>query len=100
MYDRGLPDPHPISRPKSSLLYRIQILVGITGTRMARYRTGWLDTILACPAMIWRPQILGILLFEVRLNELRTLLVLTQRVQAMLFGFSIGINVSYYPMLQ
>ncbi|EPS95319.1 hypothetical protein FOMPIDRAFT_1032972 [Fomitopsis schrenkii] len=75
IYDRGLPDPHPVPRPKSRVLYRIQTLVGITGARMARYRTGWRDVILACPAIIWRPQILGILLFE-----------------AMLFGFSIGIN--------
>lgn len=77
MYDRGLPDPHPIPRPKSRLQYRIQTLVGITGARMSRYRTGWLDAILACPAIIWRPQILGILLFEVRLNQLRTAVVLT-----------------------
>ncbi|KAI0725731.1 MFS general substrate transporter [Fomitopsis betulina] len=75
VYDRGLPNPHPIPRPKSRAIYRIQTLVGITGARMARYRTGWRDAILACPAIIWRPQILGILLFE-----------------AMLFGFSIGIN--------
>ncbi|KAH9918647.1 MFS general substrate transporter [Fomitopsis serialis] len=75
MYDRALPNPRPIPRTTSRLRYRVETLLGITGARMARYRTRWRDTILACPSIIWRPQILGILLFE-----------------AMLFGFSIGIN--------
>lgn len=94
MYDRGLPNPHPIPRPKSRAIYRIQTLVGITGARMARYRTGWRDAILACPAIIWRPQILGILLFEVRFRLGVPLRESDAGDQAMLFGFSIGINVS------
>ncbi|TFY60298.1 hypothetical protein EVJ58_g5242 [Rhodofomes roseus] len=75
MYDRALPNPRPIPRPTSRLRYRLETLIGITGARMARYRTKWKDAILAVPSLVWRPQILGILLFE-----------------AMLFGFSIGIN--------
>ncbi|KZT10568.1 MFS general substrate transporter [Laetiporus sulphureus 93-53] len=75
MYDRTLPDPRPIKRPASRLRYRIETLIGLTGARMARHRAGWRDAALACLNIIWRPQLVGILLFE-----------------AMVFGFSIGIN--------
>lgn len=75
MYDRTLPNPRPIPRSSSFLRDRIETLVGVTGARMARYRTRWRDSILACLDIAWRPHLFSILLFE-----------------GMLFGFSIGIN--------
>ncbi|KAH9950835.1 MFS general substrate transporter [Amylocystis lapponica] len=75
MYDRTLRDPHPIPRPASRLLYRFQTLVGVTGARMARFRTPWRPVLLSPFEIIWRPQLASILLFE-----------------ASVFGFGIGIN--------
>ncbi|KAI0937647.1 hypothetical protein AcW1_001527 [Taiwanofungus camphoratus] len=75
LYDRTLLNPRPIPLPRSRVLRRVEALIGITGLRMARYRASWRETILACVNIVWRPQLLGILLFE-----------------AMVFGFSIGIN--------
>ncbi|EMD34576.1 hypothetical protein CERSUDRAFT_116742 [Gelatoporia subvermispora B] len=75
LYDRKLTNPRPIPRPKSRFLERVQTLIGITGARMAKFRPKWTEVILACLNLVWRPHLLGILLFE-----------------AMVFGFSIGIN--------
>ncbi|OBZ77951.1 hypothetical protein A0H81_02079, partial [Grifola frondosa] len=77
MFDRTLSNPMPIPRPPSGLRYRIELLVGITGLRMAKYRIGWRESIFACINVIWRPHLLGALIFE-----------------GMLFGFGIGINVT------
>ncbi|OSD07822.1 MFS general substrate transporter [Trametes coccinea BRFM310] len=75
MFDRKLPNPRPIPRPKSRLRYRIETLIGITGWRMAQFRDSWSKAIFACINVVWRPHLFAILLFE-----------------AMVFGFSIGIN--------
>ncbi|KAK0220215.1 major facilitator superfamily domain-containing protein [Armillaria fumosa] len=75
MYDRTVkPIPEP---PTSGLRYRIETLVGITGIKMARYRVSWTESILSPINVVWRPHLLGILLFE-----------------GTLFGFGIGINVT------
>ena len=55
---------------------RVQLLIGVTGAKMAKYRSSWFEIIMACFNIVWRPQLLGVLVFE-----------------AMVFGFSIGINV-------
>ncbi|PIL27347.1 MFS general substrate transporter [Ganoderma sinense ZZ0214-1] len=75
MYNRKLPNPHPIPRPSSTLLYRFQTLVGLTGARMAKYRDSWRAAIFSIINIIWRPHLFMILLF-----------------QAAVFGFSIGTN--------
>ncbi|KAJ6453745.1 MFS general substrate transporter [Mycena sanguinolenta] len=75
MYDRTV-RPIP-ERQSSGLRYRIESLVGITGLRMQKYRVSWTEAIISPLNVFWRPHILGILIFE-----------------AMLFGFSIGINVT------
>ncbi|KAK0215608.1 major facilitator superfamily domain-containing protein [Armillaria fumosa] len=75
MYDRIVkPIPEP---PTSGFRYRIETLVGITGIKMARYRVSWTESILSPINVVWRPHLLGILLFE-----------------GTLFGFGIGINVT------
>ncbi len=74
MYDRTVkPIPEP---PTSGFRYRIETLVGITGIKMARYRVSWTESILSPINVVWRPHLLGILLFE-----------------GTLFGFGIGITV-------
>ncbi len=74
MYDRTVkPIPEP---PTSGLRYRIETLVGLTGIKMAKYRVSWTESILSPINVVWRPHLLGILLFE-----------------GILFGFGIGINV-------
>ncbi|KAI0284707.1 MFS general substrate transporter [Russula aff. rugulosa BPL654] len=75
IYDRGLKDLP--SRPTSSLQYRIEMLIGITGVKMAKYRATWYEAVSAPFRLFWRPHLLGILVFE-----------------ALLFGFGIGINVT------
>ncbi|PSR73732.1 hypothetical protein PHLCEN_2v10422 [Hermanssonia centrifuga] len=75
MYDRSLPDPKPIPMPASRLRQRFETLIGVTGARMAKYRSGWKEVNSIWFKLIWRPHLFGILLFE-----------------AMLFGFSVGLN--------
>ncbi|KAI0040199.1 MFS general substrate transporter [Auriscalpium vulgare] len=75
MYDRTH-KPIP-SRPTNGLRYRIETLLGLTGLKMAKYRSSWTASIMAPLSIVWRPHLLGILIFE-----------------ALLFGFSIGINVT------
>ncbi|KAJ7885113.1 MFS general substrate transporter [Mycena olivaceomarginata] len=75
MYDRTV-RPIP-ERPTTGLRYRIESLVGLTGLKMQKYRISWTEAIISPLNVVWRPHILSILVFE-----------------AMLFGFSIGINVT------
>lgn len=63
MYDRHM-KPIP-EAPQGGLANRISILVGVTGMKMAKYRPSWTESILSPINVIWRPQILGILVFEV-----------------------------------
>lgn len=75
MYDRHLkPPPVP---PYTGLTYRIKTLIGITGAKMAKYRTPLYECVMSPLRVAWRPHLLMALVFE-----------------AMLFGFSIGINAS------
>ena len=67
MYDRTLANPHPIPRPFSALRYRFESLIGVTGSRMARFRPGWREVTVACADLVWRPHMISILVFEVRL---------------------------------
>ncbi|KAI0711544.1 MFS general substrate transporter [Earliella scabrosa] len=75
MFDRKLPNPRPEPIPESRLRYRIETLIGITGAKMAKYRDSWYTAVFAILNVVWRPHLLLILIFE-----------------AMVFGFSIGIN--------
>ncbi|KAH9974780.1 MFS general substrate transporter [Lactifluus volemus] len=75
MYDRGV--RFPPSRGADGLHHRIETLVGITGMKMAKYRSTWREAVSAPFKLVWRPQLLSVLIFE-----------------AVLFGFSIGINVT------
>ncbi|KAJ7355263.1 MFS general substrate transporter [Mycena albidolilacea] len=75
MYDRGVkPIPEP---PTNGLRYRVKTLLGITGLKMVKYRDSWSRAILSPFRIVWRPQLIGILVFE-----------------GMMFGFGIGINVT------
>ncbi|KAJ7201675.1 major facilitator superfamily domain-containing protein [Mycena pura] len=81
MYDRTV-KPIP-ERPTTGLRYRIESLVGLTGLKMQKYRISWSEAIISPLNVVWRPHILGILVFE-----------------ALLFGFGIGINVGVLLHLQ
>jgi hypothetical protein len=64
MYDRTL---KPIPKPKSTgLRYRIETLIGKTGIEMSKYRSSWYEAIVSPFEVIWRPHLLGALVFEVR----------------------------------
>lgn len=76
LYDRTV-KPVPEPDMKNYLRYRIESLVGITGWKMAKYRMSLKEAFIAPFKVVWRPHLLGVLVFE-----------------AMLFGFSIGINVT------
>jgi hypothetical protein len=63
MYDRGVKDLPP--RPEDGLRYRVETLVGITGFKMAKYRTTWIEAVSAPFRLIWCPHLLCIMVFEV-----------------------------------
>lgn len=65
LYDRALRNPKPVKRPESTLRYRLETLFGVTGARMAKYRSSWKQVSLIWFDMVWRPHIFGILFFEV-----------------------------------
>lgn len=93
MYDRTV---KPIPKPTTSgIRYRIETLIGITGAKMAKYRTSWTESICSPFIVVWRPHLLMILWFEVcaDLQPLKTCLIYLGIHKAMIFGFSIGINV-------
>jgi hypothetical protein len=63
MYDRSIkPIPEPLA---TGLRYRIETLIGITGVKMAKYRTPLMRGLLSLVDVLWRPHVLGILIFEV-----------------------------------
>ena len=63
MYDRGVGFPPP--RETDGLRYRIETLVGMTGMKMAKYRSTWREAVSAPFKLFWRPHLLSILVFEV-----------------------------------
>ncbi|KLO19177.1 MFS general substrate transporter [Schizopora paradoxa] len=75
LFDRGNPKIiNLVSKKPSS---RISDLFGLSGAQLAKYRTPW-RKLLMCPInLIWRPHLLSILVYE-----------------AVLFGFSIGMNLT------
>lgn len=75
MYDRHI---HPVpQRPTTGMRYKIETLIGITGVKMAKYRTSMLTSCFDFINIIWRPQFFFL-----------ALLVMWA------FGFTIGINVT------
>jgi hypothetical protein len=64
MYDRTV-KPIP-QRPSTGMRYRIESLIGMTGVKMAKYRSSWFEVIMSPFNVVWRPHLLGILVFEVR----------------------------------
>ncbi|KAI0718358.1 MFS general substrate transporter [Cerioporus squamosus] len=77
MYDRHLANPAEHHRPTRTLRYRLATLIGITGVRMAPYRSSWREISYSFLEVCWRPHLLAALLFE-----------------AIMFGFGIGIHVT------
>jgi MFS family permease len=75
MYDRHL-DPDQ-QRILPGIRYRLETLVGITGYKMAKYRSRWSEIVWACLNVVWRPQFFLVAFFEV-----------------FFFGFAVGINVT------
>ena len=65
MYDRKLKNPRPIPASSSAIRSRIETLVGVTGWRMARFRSTWKDVFCVWFQLVWRPHLLAILCFEV-----------------------------------
>lgn len=91
MYDRTVkPVPKP---PSTGMRYRVESLLGITGAKMAKYRPPWHEIILSPLNIVWRPHLLGVLIFEVILLFNFQFEIL-MRQQGMFFGFGIGINVT------
>lgn len=75
MYDRHL-DPDQ-RRILPGVQYRLETLIGITGYKMAKYRSRWSEIIWACLNVVWRPQFFLVAFFE-----------------TFVFGFSVGVNVT------
>lgn len=68
MYDRTLKDPRPYPLPKAWVRRRFELLVGIVGARMAKFRASWKEVSTIWVHLAWRPHVFGILLFEVSAN--------------------------------
>jgi len=75
MYDRG--KNRPVLPRSSGLRYRLETLIGVTGSRLAKYRASWWEVSMACLDVVWRPQFIFVIVFE-----------------AAVFGFSVGLNVT------
>ncbi|KAM0746165.1 MFS general substrate transporter [Meredithblackwellia eburnea MCA 4105] len=75
MYDRDVV-PFP-ERPTTGVRYRIETLVGITGLKMSKYRCSWSEAVFSMFDVLWRPQVLLMLIFYTSLSS-----------------FSVGINVT------
>jgi len=75
LFDRSLKPIPP--RPTPGLRYRIETLIGITGVKMAKYRPSWSEVVWSPLSLVWRPHLLLMLVYE-----------------GIMFGFSIGINVT------
>ena len=67
MYDRRPNVPKLTLLTRSTVTRRVETLVGITGARMAKYRSGWWDVSRIWVQLTWRPHVFGVLLFEVSL---------------------------------
>ncbi|KAF8582553.1 MFS general substrate transporter [Ramaria rubella] len=63
MYDRGVKPAPP--RLYTGFKYRLYTLMGITGLKMAKYRTSLWDAISSPFRVVWRPHLLMALIFEV-----------------------------------
>ncbi|CDO78111.1 hypothetical protein BN946_scf184611.g3 [Trametes cinnabarina] len=71
-------DPAACDRvPPGTFADRVKTLVGITGARLATFRTPWKDLLLYPLQLVWRPHLLSIMIYE-----------------GFLFGFSIGMNLT------
>ncbi|KAG2339662.1 MFS general substrate transporter [Suillus weaverae] len=75
MYDRHLDSD--LQRILPGIQYRLETLIGITGYKMAKYRSRWSEIVWGCLNVVWRPQFILVAFFE-----------------AFVFGFSVGINVT------
>ncbi|KAG1793688.1 major facilitator superfamily domain-containing protein [Suillus plorans] len=75
MYDRHM--DHNPQRILPGIQYRLETLIGITGYKMAKYRSHWSEVVWACLNVVWRPQFILVVCFE-----------------AFVFGFAVGINVT------
>ena len=63
IYDRTV---RPIPEPTTTgLRYRIETLIGITGSKMQKYRISWTESILNPFRLVWRPHLIVLLIFEV-----------------------------------
>ncbi|KAJ7836582.1 major facilitator superfamily domain-containing protein [Mycena olivaceomarginata] len=81
MYDRGL---KPVPEPSTTgLRYLVETLIGLTGHKMAKHRDSWYNAIMSPIRLAWRPQLLGLLFFEVNAWH-----------DVHMFGFGIGINIT------
>ena len=67
MYDRGV--KNLFCPPTDRLYYRIETPVGITGSKLAKYRTPWVEAIAAPLKLFWRPHLLGVLVFKVTILD-------------------------------
>lgn len=63
MYDRGKHRPLPLK--SSGLRYRLEMLLGVTGYKLAKYRASWWEVSMACLDLLWRPQFILVAIFEV-----------------------------------
>lgn len=69
MYDRKLKNPRPVPIPTNPVKARIVTLTGVIGIQMAKYRATWKDVTTIWFQLIWRPHLITILVFEVRISE-------------------------------
>ena len=49
----------------SGLRYRVDTLIGVTGYKLAKYRATWWQVSKACWEVVWRPQFIFVIVFEV-----------------------------------
>jgi len=62
LYDRGVKDLPP--RRADGLSYRFETLIGVTGSKLAKYRATWLEVLSTPFKLVWRPHLLSVLVLE------------------------------------
>lgn len=86
--------------PDGRLSSRVKALIGVLGPTMTAQRFSLKDDFLRMLRLVWRPHLLGVMIYEVRFSPPRACLFFyvcmpdVSVLQGVLFGFSIGMNLT------
>ena len=65
VFERPRRKPNVMPVIRSAFRRRLENVLGVTGIRMAKFRTPWREACVVWFILAWRPHVIGILFFEV-----------------------------------